>query len=271
MPLGDSLIRDVGLAGDRNEVPFGAAGCFASIEIPDGESVDVYGINLDAHAEAIEAFEAVLSPRERVEVARFDRRQQRRRVAISRGALRRILAGYLGRPPAEVPLARDPRGKPYVNLAASVERRSLHVSCSRSGPYAIFAVATGQPVGIDIEVANAENFTEQVAEIMLSPPERNHYTALPRNVRTAWLVRAWVAKEAILKGLGCGLEIHPGSINVSAPFTGEAAADAFAWTSRATAFLPWWLCEWAWGPSFVALAIQRRPLSVRFADLTPDH
>ena len=265
------MIRDVGFAGDRNEVPFAAAGRFASGEIPDDESVDVYGLNLDAHDEAIEAFEDVLSPRERVEVARLDRREQRRRVAISRGALRRILAGYLGRPPAEVPLAREPRGKPYVDLAASGERQSLHVSCSRSGPYAIFAVARRQPVGVDIEVANAEHFTDQVAEIMLSPPERNHYAALPRNVRSAWLARAWVAKEAILKGLGCGLEIHPGSINVATPSADDVAADAFAWTSRATAYSSWWLCEWAWGPSVVALATRRRLSSLQFADLTPDH
>jgi len=265
------MIRDVGFAVDRKEVPFAAARSFASREIPDDGSVDVYGLNLDAHEAAIESFEDVLSPRERIEVARIGRRQQRRRVTISRGALRRILAGYLGRPPAEVPLAREPRGKPYVDLAASGERQRLHVSCSRSGPYAIFAVATGQPVGVDIEVANAENFPDQVAEIMLSPRERNHYAALPCNARTAWLARAWVAKETILKGLGCGLEIHPVSINVAVPFAGNAVADVFAWTLRATVFLPWWLCEWAWGPRVVALATRRRPSSLQFADLTPDH
>jgi 4'-phosphopantetheinyl transferase len=143
------------------------------------------------------------------------------------------------------------------------------VSCSRSGPYAIFAVATGQPVGVDIEVANGGNFPDQVAQIMLSPLERKHYAALPRNARTAWLARAWVAKEAILKGLGCGLEIHPGSINVAASFAGDA--DASAWTSRTTAFPPWWLSESAWGPSVVALATRRRPSSLEFSDLTPDH
>jgi 4'-phosphopantetheinyl transferase len=265
------LIWDVGFAGDRNEIPFAAGRRFASREIPNGDSVDVYGLNLDAHDEAIEAFEDVLSPLERGEIARFGRHQQRRRIAISRAALRRILAGYLGRPPAEVPLAREPRGKPYVDLAAYGEPQRLHVSYSRSGPYAIFAVATGQPVGIDIEVANAENFPDQVAEIMLSPPERDHYAALPCKARPAWLARAWVAKEAILKGLGCGMEIHPGSINVATPFAGDAAADAFAWTSRAAPFPPWWLCESAWGPSVVALATRRRPSSLRFADLTPDH
>ncbi|MDH3314175.1 MAG: 4'-phosphopantetheinyl transferase superfamily protein [Betaproteobacteria bacterium] len=265
------MIRDVGFVGDRTEVPIAAAGRFASKAIPDGESVDVYGLNLDAHSEAIEAFEAVLSPHERAEVARLDRRQQRRRVAISRGALRRILAGYFERPPAEVPLAREPLGKPYVDLAAFGGRKKLHVSCSRSGPYAIFAVATGQPIGVDIEVANAENFSDQVAEIVLSPEESKHYATLPSNARTAWLARAWVAKEAILKGLGCGLEIHPGSINVAAPFADDAVADAFAWTSRATAFPPWWLCESAWGPSVVAFATRRRPSSLRFAELTPDH
>jgi 4'-phosphopantetheinyl transferase len=241
------------------------------LEVPDGESVDVYRFDLDAHDERMEAFEAVLSPRERVEVARLDRRQQRRRVAISRGALRRILAAYLGRPPAKVPLVRDRRGKPYVDLAASCERQRLHVSCSRSGPYAIFVVATGQAVGVDIEIANAENFPDYVAEIMLSPPERSRFAALPSNARTVWLARAWVAKEAILKGLGCGLQIHPGSINVAAPLAGDAAADAFAWTPRATAFPPWWLCESAWGPSVVALATRRRLSSLRFADLTLDH
>lgn len=264
------MIRDIGLAGDGNEIPFAAAGRFASRDIPDGESVDVYGLNLDAHDEAIESFDDVLSPRERVEIARFSGRQQRRRLTISRGALRRIVAGYLGGPPAGVPLAREPGGRPYVDLAASGERQRLHVSCSRSGPYAIFAVATGRPVGVDIEVANAEKFPDQVAEIMLSPPERIHYATLPRNARPVWLARAWVAKEAILKGLGCGLEIHPASIGVAAPLAAKLSADAVTWTSRATAFPPWWLCESTWGPSVVALAIRRRPASLRFAHLTAD-
>jgi phosphopantetheinyl transferase len=246
---------------------------FMPKEIPDRESadVDVYGLNLDANDEPIEAFEEILSPRERIEIARFVRRRQRRRMAVSRGALRRILAGYLGSSPAEVPLAREPHGKPYVDLAGSRERQRLHVSCSRSGPYAIFAVATGQPVGVDMEVASAENFPDQIAEIMLSPSERNRCAALPRSARTAWLARVWVGKEAILKGLGCGLEIHPGSITVDAPFPGASSADAFAWTSRKTPFLPWWLCESAWGPTVFALATRRRPSSLRFADLTPDH
>ena len=262
------MIRDAGFAGDRNDAPFAAAGRFASGGSPDGESVDVYGLDLDAHDEAIEAFEKVLSPRERIEIARFNRREQRRRVTISRGALRRILAAYLGKPPAEVPLAREARGRPCVDLAASGGRRRLHVSCSRSGPYAIFAVATGQPVGVDIEVASAENFPDQVAEIMLSPPERSLYAALPRNARTAWLARAWVAKEAILKGLGCGLEIHPGSIDVAAPFAGDAAADVSAWTPRAAPFRPWWLCESRWAGSVVAVATREKPASLRFAQLT---
>jgi 4'-phosphopantetheinyl transferase len=147
----------------------------------------------------------------------------------------------------------------------------LHVSCSRSGPYAIFAVARGHPVGVDIEVANAETFTDEVAEIILSPPERNYYAALPRNVRSTWLARAWVAKEAILKGLGCGLEIHPGSINVATPFADDVAADTFAWTSRATAFPPWWLSELQWAASVVAVATGERPALLRFAQLTSDH
>lgn len=262
-----ALIRDVGFTGDSNEVPFAAVRRFASYEIPNGTSVDVFGLDLDAHDYAIEAFEDVLSPHERAEVARFDRREQRRRVTISRGALRRILSGYLRTPPAEVPLARDSLGKPYVDLAAPGERHSLHVSCSRSGPYAIFAVTAGQPVGVDIEVANAENFTDQVAEIMLAPLERDYYGALARHARSVWLARAWVAKEAILKGLGCGLEMHPGSIDVAA-FVGDAAADPSAWTSRATTFQRWWLSESVWGPSVVAVATRERPASLRFTHLT---
>lgn len=50
--------------------------------------------------------------------------------------------------------------------------------------------------------------------------------------------------------------IRPGSINVATQFADDVAANAFAWTSRATAFPSWWLCEWVWGPSVVALATQ---------------
>lgn len=263
--LETTSIRGVGFAGE--EELDSTAGRFA---IPGNGCIDVYGLNLDSHDQSIDVFEEALSARELAEVARLRQPAQRRRVAISRSTLRRIVAGYVGRPPADVPIARTRLGRPYVDHDRGGERHELHVSCSRSGPYAVFAVATGQRIGIDIEVASARTFPDQIAEIVLSREEHDRYAALDRNVRYGWLARAWVAKEAILKGLGCGLEIHPSSMTVATPFSSNAAASTVQWTSQETPFAPWWLCESTWGLSVVALAVRRRPSSLRFADLTPN-
>jgi 4'-phosphopantetheinyl transferase len=256
-----------GLSNELIELSFSTVERLVTSNVPNGEGVDVYCLNVDANEDKLPIFEAALDERERQEGGRLRRQQQRCRLAISRGAFRLVLGAYLGKPAQAVPLVRDAWGKP--RLVFSYNAQELHVSCSRSGPLFIFALAK-RPVGIDIEIVTTDRFTDRVAEFMLSPREQRLYAALPLYARSRWLARAWVCKEAILKGIGCGLRRHPASIDAApSPDDPLGTASGRSWRP-APGLLIWSLCEMDWACSVIAVAIQGRPSSLRFAELIWD-
>lgn len=251
------------------EVSLAPTEYFAPGRKQEGGSVDIYGAHLDSYLDSVEGFEAVLSAAERREITRLKPSLRRRRVTISRGGLRMILGSCLEASPNDVPLCRDSRGKPQldVDTLRGRGRDRLQVSCSRSGAFAIFAVATGRSIGIDIEATTGERFADRVAEFLLSPSELVAYGAVPNDARTMWLARAWVCKEAILKGLGCGLEIDPASMTVGVR-EWDVTLQVPAWAPpRATSFPSWWLNETMWNRNVIAVATQDVPRSLRFVEV----
>jgi 4'-phosphopantetheinyl transferase len=231
--------------------------------LPDGPAMHVYGIDLDAEG-SMPVVEAALTAQDREDINRIRPPQQRRRMAISRGAFRLLVGAYLGLEAASVPVARDGRGKPRLRTGGRVP---LHVSCSRTGGLAAFAITTAGPVGIDIEAVTAASFCAGVADLMLSRGERALYAALPLHARTPWLARAWVCKEAYLKGMGCGLHVDPACVET--PLLLEPAAAPSC--SAAWRVMPgsgaWYLCELEWRGAALAVAVEGKPSTLRFSEI----
>lgn len=230
----------------------------------ESDDIGVYGLDLDALGDDAGFFEAVLSPTERVEISRLVQEQQRRRVTVSRGALRMIVGAKLEVPATTVALVRDACGRPRVSIGGSGRMDGPHVSCSRSGRYAVVAVAKQYPLGIDIEVVTDDRFPERIAELILSPSECVGHALMPPGDRTQWLARVWVRKEALLKGMGCGLEIDPRSITAAAWLEDVFHATSPRTCHRMSALPPWYLHEFAWGPSVIALATRGADAQLRF-------
>lgn len=135
---------------------------------------------------------------------RFDR--HRGRYVAAHLALRGILGGRLGRAPGDVRFTRlacpgcgGPHGRPALADAPDV-----HFSLSHSGDLALVALAPA-PVGADVEELPSAEVAEELTAV-LHPRERAELAALagPEERRFA-VARAWVRKEAYLKGLGTGL------------------------------------------------------------------
>ncbi|MBO1337978.1 4'-phosphopantetheinyl transferase superfamily protein [Streptomyces sp. VRA16 Mangrove soil] len=135
---------------------------------------------------------------------RFDR--HRVRYIASHVALRTVLGERLGRAPGDVRLVRlpcpgcgEPHGRPAV-----ADAPDLHFSLSHSGDLALVAVAP-TAVGADVEELPSIEVTQDLAAV-LHPMEQAELAALdaPSEHRGA-LARAWVRKEAYLKGIGTGL------------------------------------------------------------------
>lgn len=124
--------------------------------------------------------------------------------------LRLLLGAYLGLRPREVPLTRTPCpscGGPHGR--PSVAGHPLHYSLSHSGSLGLLAFA-GTPVGVDTETVPAPAAVREASDAM-HPRELAELRLLPEPARPLAFSRAWVRKEAYLKGLGIGLADDPAS------------------------------------------------------------
>ncbi|RST22901.1 4'-phosphopantetheinyl transferase superfamily protein [Streptomyces sp. WAC04770] len=132
--------------------------------------------------------------------------------ATAHAALRRLLGGYLGLPPAGLTFVREPcpgcsgpHGRPAV--VQSADAPTLHFSLAHSRGLIAVAVAP-RVIGVDVERLPSTGTVEACARA-LHTRERAELAAVPPEERQAYFGRLWTRKEAYLKALGTGLSRHP--------------------------------------------------------------
>lgn len=140
----------------------------------------------------------------------------RERTTVSRGLVRLLVGHYLAVPPAAVPLRRccstcssEGHGRP------SVPGSGLSVSVAHSGGRVLAAAMGAGSVGADLETATAGQDPDDLAAVILTPRERVAFRAVPPPARPAWVLRAWVRKEAVVKAVGTGFVMDPAEVDVS--------------------------------------------------------
>jgi len=173
------------------------AGC--SFELP-AHGVHVWTLDGGASEALAARFAPVLSPDEMERAARFRFDRLRHAFAVTRGVLRCLLARYAGLGPAELRFACGPKGKPALAPAAGIEFNATH-----SGGSALFAFATGCPVGIDLELLRPMAGAQDIAARFFCPEEAAEIGSLPPAERDRAFFRCWTRKEAYIKAIGDGL------------------------------------------------------------------
>ncbi|MGE5467341.1 MAG: 4'-phosphopantetheinyl transferase family protein, partial [Ignavibacteria bacterium] len=111
----------------------------------------VLAARLDADDDAVAAMTAWLSPEELERGRRCHFERDRRRFAVARALLRRLLGERLGAPPAAVALAAGANGKPM--LRGTQAKSGWQFNVSRCGDLALFAFSPRCRVGVDVEAA----------------------------------------------------------------------------------------------------------------------
>ena len=149
---------------------------------------------------------SLLDTAEQARANRFYREADRNRHVLAHAACRRILGEAVDCCPTDLVFSTTFDGKPFL-----AESR-LHFNLSHSGEQAALAVSTGCEVGIDIEMSPPE--ADRIAHLVLSDAELATYLGLPSPSRTTAFLRAWTRKEAVLKGVGCGLQRDPRLLTV---------------------------------------------------------
>jgi 4'-phosphopantetheinyl transferase len=141
--------------------------------------------------------------RERARRLRFER--DRRRFVVARGTLRGLLARYTALDPAALRFQYGRRGKPA--LAAELNATGLRFNLSHSHELALYAVARGRELGIDVEQRRPDRAEAGIAERFFSPRELEALRALPTERWTEAFFTCWTRKEAYIKAKGAGFGI----------------------------------------------------------------
>jgi 4'-phosphopantetheinyl transferase len=174
----------------------------AEVSIP-GAAVHVWCASLDPPEHIIQGYESLLSAEEIRRAGRFHFELHRRSFCISRGVLRALLSRYLRVDPRTIEFSQTSQGKPYVAGPSMNERLCFNVS--HSGDLALYAVAAGREVGVDVEAIHPIREAEAIAHEMFSTDERAALDAFRPEEREAAFFTLWTRREAFLKALGTGL------------------------------------------------------------------
>jgi 4'-phosphopantetheinyl transferase len=230
------------------------------------DEVHVWRAALDKSDAMQQALEQTLSPEERERAGRFYFEKDRGAFIVARGLLRRILSRYLGIEPGQLRFRCGSHGKPA--LPRDLNSADLRFNLSHSHGVALYAIARGREVGVDLEQIRPEPVHEPIAERFFSAPEVAALRALPPALQPEGFFNCWTRKEAYIKARGEGLTVSLSQFQVSlAP--GEPAAlvsvnddpaEASRWALQELAPGPgyaaalavegagWRLCCWDWPP-----------------------
>lgn len=151
-----------------------------------------------------------LSCNEKDRVARLVQTKHRRMKQFSYFARREILSLYTGIMPKDIVFSSEHKKKPCLSNSDSL---CFNISDSNN----IMAIAISKhSVGIDIEDPSRPIHANRAEQYVLSESEKEIWSGLDKKQQHSFLLQAWVAKEAYLKKLGCGLHAKMNQLTVIA-------------------------------------------------------
>ena len=203
---------------------------------PPPGTVDVWLVPVRGPDVPHERLRSVLSEDEHAHAARL--RVGREAWTAAHGALRLILAHYLGTPAAELGFQRTKLGKPRL-----AGRETPHFNLSWRDGLALVAVARDRAVGADLEREHDEAEIEALTREFLSPLDATAIDRAGPDGRRAAFFAAWTRHEARRKLHGLGIEDTlpapaPGGVvlvralNVPAGYAAAIAAEGSGWLVR---------------------------------------
>jgi len=162
----------------------------------------------------LRCLERNLSDDERARASRFRFARDRDRFVGARGLLREILGLYLNASPGRLSFGYGAHGKPFL----AGEHSTLRFNVSHSFDAMLLAIAHMREVGVDVEgVRNNGVGMEEIAETVLSEPEKQALARFDGEDKRTNFLRFWTRKEAYIKADGRGVSLPLERIDVSSP------------------------------------------------------
>ena len=209
--------------------------------LPVGE-VHVWRAELDVDPAVREQLQQTLGPDELARAARYRFARHHDHFLMSHGILRAVLARYLQVAPRELCFAQGLHGKPALLGSAA---GSLQFNLSRAHGLALYAVARGVRVGVDVEYVHADLAERAEVTQFFSPAEIRGLNRLSPTERNTAFFECWTRKEAFIKATGEGLtralnsftvSVSPGHADLEA--VDDDPGEVSRWAMRAIAPAP---------------------------------
>ena len=212
---------------------------------------------------------ATLDAEERERAARFRFEVHRRRFTAGRGLLRRFLGRLTGSEPQALVFGYGAKGKPHLVRPREGLAGELRFNLSHSANGALFAVARGRELGVDLEALRPMDDAEALVERFFHPAECRTFAALAPESRLTAFFSGWTRKEAYLKARGDGLSLPTTEFEVALTTGGPLGLIGF---DREPTEVGRWSFE-AFEPArefLGAVAIEGPPPKLRHAFWAPD-
>ncbi|MEZ4547399.1 MAG: 4'-phosphopantetheinyl transferase superfamily protein [Thermodesulfobacteriota bacterium] len=157
----------------------------------------------------IERLGRTLSPDESGRAAKLRPGRGRDMFVGSRGILRHILSLYTGEEPGSIEFGYGKGESPSSGRAAALPR-SFNVSHSHE--VAMYAIAAGKEVGIDVEYLREVKRPEDVIRRFFTETEGEFYRSRPEELKREAFFRLWTFREASVKAGGYGVFTRKGLV-----------------------------------------------------------
>jgi 4'-phosphopantetheinyl transferase len=171
----------------------------------ENNAVHIWRAYLDQPQPGLDQLRQTLAQDELQRAARFAFAHDSARFIAGRGVLRAILGQYLDLRPDLLHFEYGAAGKPA--LAQAFASHNLCFNLAHSHGLAIYAVARGRAIGVDVERIRADVDVEQIASTAFAPAELAELLALPAAQRLPAFFACWARKEAYVKARGDGLSL----------------------------------------------------------------
>ena len=178
----------------------------------ESEGFAIHHVDLapDADREA-QAF-ALLDDEEKSRWHRFPTAAPRRRFALCRAELRRILAAQLGCSNRQLSFGKGEHGKPFALVDGGYKPVGFNVS--HSGRHGLIAIGSRDRLGVDVEERASGRDLEGIGSMVFGPAEQRVLALAAGSRKVQIFYRLWTMKEALIKAQGSGFAMNPAGFEV---------------------------------------------------------
>ncbi len=167
-------------------------------------TVHIYLACLDLSYPQIKTMSKLLSPKEKNRAKKYYFKHDRVQYIARHGILRTLLGNYIKCSPERIQFTTNTYGKPYLKHV--VHNKQYYFNISYSNDMGVFAFTTNQEVGVDIEYVKNIPEVNSIVDNYFSLEEKNKFKRLSMIQRQSLFYEYWTRKEALIKGIGMGLQ-----------------------------------------------------------------